>query len=254
VPYENLAVQLRESAPLETASLLQRVLRGGRGGYCFENNTVLHALLTSLGFDVERRQGVVGERGDHAIHETNHMVLVVALGTDRLIADAGLGQGSLEPMELAEGTRNPGPFAFELERQQAGWWCASHPFSSFAGFWFSDAPARLEDFQPHHLRLSTSPESAFVQTLVVQRMLPDRILSLRARTLAVDGPGVRDRHLLGHADEFAAVLTDQFRIDADALGPERLRRLWALAEAQHDSYLRATTTVSSASTPDPEEK
>ena len=53
VPYEDLAVQLGESGPLDPHALIQRVLGGGRGGYCFENNTVLHALLAALGFAVK---------------------------------------------------------------------------------------------------------------------------------------------------------------------------------------------------------
>src|SRR3712207_989636 len=41
VPYEGIAVQLGETAPLDEAALIERVLTGGRGGYCFELNTVL---------------------------------------------------------------------------------------------------------------------------------------------------------------------------------------------------------------------
>ena len=47
VPYEDLAVQLGETAPLDEAALTARLLQDGRGGYCFELNTVLAALLRS---------------------------------------------------------------------------------------------------------------------------------------------------------------------------------------------------------------
>src|SRR5664280_2032353 len=78
VPYEDLAVQLGESEPLDPLALVQRVLRGGRGGYCFEANTVLQSLLEALGFAVERRQGIVGARDAHAAGApTNHLALVV---------------------------------------------------------------------------------------------------------------------------------------------------------------------------------
>ena len=49
---------------------------------------------------------------------------------------------------------------------------------------------------PHHERLSTSPDSGFVQTLLVQHPYPDRIVTLRARTWFVDGPGLRERRVL----------------------------------------------------------
>ena len=72
VPYEDLAVQLGETGPLDEATLAERVLRDGRGGYCFELNTLFAALLRGLGFSVEHHQAVVGGEGP-----TNHMALVV---------------------------------------------------------------------------------------------------------------------------------------------------------------------------------
>ena len=57
-------------------------------------------------------------------------------------------------------------------------------------------PAMLAEFAPHHARLSTSPDSGFVQTLVVQLPADDRIVTLRARTLFVDGPGLGERHVI----------------------------------------------------------
>ena len=41
VPYEALSVQLGEFAPLDVDALAERLLSGGRGGYCFEVNGVL---------------------------------------------------------------------------------------------------------------------------------------------------------------------------------------------------------------------
>ena len=89
------------------------------------------------------------------------------------------------------------------------------------------------------MRLSTSPESGFVQTLLVQQPHADRIVSLRARTRFVDGPGRREREVLAGADEFEAMLADEFGIDVGALGPDRLERLWARAVVQHEEHLAA---------------
>ena len=38
-------MQLGETGPLDEAALAARVLADGRGGYCFELNTLLAALL-----------------------------------------------------------------------------------------------------------------------------------------------------------------------------------------------------------------
>ena len=52
MPYEDIAVQLGESTgALDERGLAARVLADGRGGYCFELNTVLAALLRGCGFE-----------------------------------------------------------------------------------------------------------------------------------------------------------------------------------------------------------
>ncbi len=243
IPYENIAVQLGESDELDPAALVQRLLHGGRGGYCFEMNTVLHALLTTLGFAVERRQAIVGPRDSQARGEpVNHMALVVHTPDDGpFIADAGWGEGPLDPLSLAEGAVTSGVFERTIERDGDGWWLSQHKFGSTPGFRLDDSPASLADFAPHHLRLSASPDSAFVRGLIVQRPFDDRIVTLRSRTLFVDGPRVYERRVLADRAELAAVLEGQFGIDAAALGPDRLERLWQKAAQQHDEHRRRPT-------------
>jgi len=239
VPFEDLAVQLGESGALDAPALVDRIVAGGRGGYCFEVNTVLMALLRSLGFEVERREAIVGERTAFPDGEpTNHLVLVVRTAEGPFIAEAGWGEGPVAPLPLAAGPHRVGAFTYGLERDGEGWWLAQHEWGSSPGVRFGDRVASLADFEPHHERLSTSPESGFVRTLLVQRPAADRIVTLRARTRFEDGPGVREREVIDDADGFATALA-RFDIDLDALGSERLERLWERAVAQHETYIAA---------------
>jgi N-hydroxyarylamine O-acetyltransferase len=196
---------------------------------------VLRALLEALGFTVERREGIVDSRDARSRGElTNHMALVAhAPGGRPFIAEAGLGEGPLDPLPLTEGTVTSGAFEYTIERDDGGWWVEQHPSVSLPGFWFSGAVATLGDFEPHHRRLSNSPDSSFVKTLVVQRPFDDHIRTLRARTLFRDGPGIRERRVLEDSSAFAHELQVNFGIDPRALGDERLARLWRQAEDQH---------------------
>lgn len=151
------------------------------------------------------------------------------------IAEAGLGEGPLDPLPLVPGTVTADAFEFRIERAGDGWWVAQHPFGSIPGFRFSDSLATLADFQPHHERLSTSADSSFVHTLVAQRPFEDHIVTLRARTVFADGPHRRERYVLRDARAFAAALRARFGIDPADLGRDRLGRLWAKAAAQHDA-------------------
>ncbi|MCW2983327.1 MAG: hypothetical protein JWR63_897 [Conexibacter sp.] len=237
--YDGLTAQLGEHAPLDPDVLVERTLATGRGGYCFEINTIMQTLLDALGFAVQRREGLVDARGARAGGApTNHLALVVATaGGERFLCDAGWGEGPLEPVPLRTGAHVQGPLRWTTERDGDGWWVGQHAWGSTPGFRFGDAPAGLEAFAPHHLRLATSPESGFVKTLVVQQPHDDHVVTLRARTLTRKGPDHDTSAVLDDEAAFADTLQRVFGIDPDALGAGRVARLWAGACAQHEAFV-----------------
>jgi N-hydroxyarylamine O-acetyltransferase len=248
VPYDGLTAQLGEHAPLDAQALVERVVATGRAGYCFEINTVLAALLEALGFVVERREGLVDAREAFAGGApTNHLALVVRAGDEAFVCDAGWGEGFMAPLPLVEGTYARGPLSWAVERDGSdGWWVQQHMWGSTPGFRFGDEVVELGRFAPHHERLATAPDSSFLQTLVVQKPLDDRVVTLRARTLSEKGPEVDARRVLEDEDAFAATLRDTFNITLDA---GRVARLWAAACAQHEAYImRSEASPASAPT------
>jgi N-hydroxyarylamine O-acetyltransferase len=229
VPYEDIAVQLGETAPLDEAGLIARLCADGRGGYCFELNTVLAALLRACGFLVTHHQAVVGGEGP-----TNHMALLVHLDGERWLADSGLGEGFVEPLPFREGATTIGPFTYTVTREEAGtWWVGMHQWTSFRGFRMAEAESTVADFDVHHRRLATDPESSFVKTFVVQSPRPEEIVTVRARTLSAVGPHV-DRKRVLEREEFGPLLREEFGL---TVAGERLDRLWTAAVAQHEAFL-----------------
>jgi N-hydroxyarylamine O-acetyltransferase len=252
VPYDGLTAQLGEYAPLDAGALVERVVTTGRAGYCFEINTVLAALLEALGFVVERREGVVDERdasGGGA--PTNHLALVARAGDEAFVCDAGWGEGFLAPLPLVGGTYRRGPLTWAVERDGSdGWWVQQHMWGSTPGFRFGDEVVDVATFARHHERLATGPESSYVQTLVVQKPLDDRVVTLRARTLSEKGPEVDTKRVLDDEDAFAGTLRDTFNITLDA---GRVARLWAAVCAQHEAYITrsAASPASAPRAPEP---
>ena len=189
VPYEDLAVQLGETGPLDEAALAARLLADGRGGYCFELNTVLAALLRGCGFVVTHHQAVVGGEGP-----TNHMALLVDLDGERWLADAGLGEGFLDPLPFREGATQIGPFTYTLAARgrrvvvdgpaRVGLGPrVPHDRGGVAGGGLRGPPPAAGDGPRVHLRPDArGPEPR-----------PDRIVTLRARTLSDGRPGGRLR-------------------------------------------------------------
>jgi N-hydroxyarylamine O-acetyltransferase len=240
IPYEDLAVQLRAYRPLDVDELAERVLHGGRGGYCFELNSVLGWILEQVGFDVRRHQGVVGvrERLDPPA-PVNHLALSVHLDEGVWLADAGLGEGQVDATPLVPGTYGD-PLTMGVEAEAGGgWFLVHHPWGSFEGVRIAAPVVELDAFQPHHRRLATDPESKFVNTLVVQRPYRDRIETLRSRTFSVSGPHADDeRRVLHDADDLATTLDERFGIDPGALGPAAIAELWERVEEQHERWLQ----------------
>jgi len=52
IPFENIDVLLGRPPKLDLVSLQRKMIAGGRGGYCFEQNTLLLGGLCALGFRV----------------------------------------------------------------------------------------------------------------------------------------------------------------------------------------------------------
>ena len=50
--FSSVGPMLGNDLPLDVESLFQRIVVNRRGGYCFEQNGLMYALLEELGFDV----------------------------------------------------------------------------------------------------------------------------------------------------------------------------------------------------------
>jgi N-hydroxyarylamine O-acetyltransferase len=236
IPYENLTIQLGQARPLDIDDVAERVLHGGRGGYCFELNGLLAALLEALGFRVERRESVIGDR--RAPGPTNHLALVVHAEVEWL-AEAGYGEGWLEPLWLRPSVHaaETDGFSWAVEREPGGgWWVAQHPWGSTAGVNVAPGEVTLRAFDEHHQRLSCAPDSPFVNILLVQQPHLDRIVTLRSRTLTVRGPHVDEHRTLTDAADLAHTLRAEFAIDPDPLD---IDLLWAKVSAQHQLWLQS---------------
>ena len=53
IAFENLDPLLGRPVKLDPASLQAKLVAGGRGGYCFEHNTLFAGVLRTLGFKVQ---------------------------------------------------------------------------------------------------------------------------------------------------------------------------------------------------------
>ncbi len=92
ISYETLDIMLGRPPKLDLATLQSKMISGGRGGYCFEQNMLFRAGLRSLGYRITNLQGrVVRGMAIDAPRPAIHMLLRVELPEGPYLADVGFG-------------------------------------------------------------------------------------------------------------------------------------------------------------------
>jgi N-hydroxyarylamine O-acetyltransferase len=104
IPFENLDIVLGRPIRLDIASIQAKLVDANRGGYCFEQNTLLRAALEQSGFTVSSLMArVVRAAPAGAVTPRTHMLLRVDLPEGAYLADVGFGMLTpTAPLALAQ--------------------------------------------------------------------------------------------------------------------------------------------------------
>jgi N-hydroxyarylamine O-acetyltransferase len=98
VPFENLDIHLGRPVKLSVEDIYEKIVEQRRGGFCYENNTLFHALLDLMGFEVKQVAATMLLEISMNV-EFGHMALIVNLDNEYLV-DVGNGQSCLQPMQI----------------------------------------------------------------------------------------------------------------------------------------------------------
>ncbi len=182
IPFENLDPHQGRPVSLDVADLEHKLVGGGRGGYCFEQNLLFKTACEELGAEVDLHLARVRWRAPQgAIRPRAHLVLRVKADGASWLADVGFGAGTpLEPMPFGPG----GPYIqsgwtfrivedegeLVLQRLDDGSWGDMYAFSS--------EPSPLVDIEVSNWFVSTHPQSPFVDGIIVGRRPSDGSVEL----------------------------------------------------------------------------
>lgn len=211
IPFENLDVLLGRPIRLDLPSIEQKIVQGRRGGYCFEQNTLFKAALTTLGFKVESLIGRVRwQIPAGAETAKTHMVLLVELDGKRYLADGGFGSGSLTaPLDLD--TDELQPTSHEPRRIIRRDGFLVHQIrigEEWADLYqFSLQPMLAIDYEVANWYTSTFPQSRFMLNLIAAITADGQRRTLLNRELTTrwtDGR-VEKRELKNRTDLLAAL-------------------------------------------------
>jgi N-hydroxyarylamine O-acetyltransferase len=194
--FDNVAIQTGGAISVALDAIERKFIDQGRGGYCFEHNTLFASVLRGLGFAPITLLGRV-RRGPPERWARTHMVLKVAADGDVWLADVGFGGiGLLEPIPLREGTTAEQAGIIYALRHEDGLWILSmrdpapnqlyqhDATKSMTDLYeFSEDPQTAGDVEVANHFTSTHPDSVFRRTLTIQRSARDGRVILRGDTL-----------------------------------------------------------------------
>lgn len=239
IPFENVEAVLGRPIPLDLATLQDKLIRGGRGGYCYENVIVFAAALERLGFGVTGLSGRV-TMGAGGIRPATHAMLRVTTDSDDRvwICDVGFGHGPLAPYELSEGTGEftAGDWRFRLARTEGELGTDVWVLHQFARdgwvdrYTFTIHPQYRIDYEVGNLFVSTSPRSPFRTRPFLQRFRPDRHHVLDGAQLVTEYPDGTSESRRLEPGELGKVIANVFDI---ALAPADIDALTGGSWFQH---------------------
>jgi N-hydroxyarylamine O-acetyltransferase len=239
VEHHALALAFENLIRLDAPSLQAKMVHGGSGGYCFEHNTLLAGVLRQIGFDVTAHLGRGRWRVPIGVTlPRTHMVLTVALGSERFLVDGGYGGvGLTSPLKLD--SAEPQASLFEAQRVVA----SAHERlvqARIAGEWrdlytFTDEPEPPIDFEVANWYTATHPDSRFRQTLIVCGASRAARYVLFNRELTTYGHATKETTLIDNPEALRGVLSSRFGLEvpasSDSSGSDALQRLWAVASS-----------------------
>ncbi len=203
VPFENLSITQGIHLTTDAESSVDKIVRGGRGGWCFELNGAFAWLLDAIGFRVTMLGAAVLLDGPNQVIE--HLTLEVTLDQPYLV-DVGFGDSFIQPLALnSTRPQDGGNATYELIGSPQGTTLTRHidglPAPEYR---FKRVAHRLDDFTAASDSMQIDPDKSWRSKPFATRLLdggPDRVTLRRNRIKISRDDEVDERALDGDAWE-----------------------------------------------------
>lgn len=218
IPFENLDIHLGREIKLTPEALFDKLVRQGRGGYCFELNGLLLLALHALGFSAKALLGRVHLGGTSG--GRTHQLSLVHINDEDWIIDVGFGAtGPRTPIKLEASNGEPvdgshhrlvidGYWGWMLQTYDHGEWKNSYSFDLEL--------VTPQDIQVGNFFTSHSPDTHFTQMRIANLPLENGLISLVDTQLTQIDDGEIQETELTEGDEYMGVLKDLLGLDLNA--------------------------------------
>jgi N-hydroxyarylamine O-acetyltransferase len=238
IAFENLDTLMGRPVSLQPGAVAAKLLTAGRGGYCYEHNTLFLAVLRALGMSARsvaaRVQWGLPAGG---MMPRIHMLLCVRLPEGDYLADVGFGRLTLNtPLRLEPHVEQPTTHGlyrllprggeFEMQALLDGTWRELYQLSLQEQI--------AVDWDVANWYTATHPDSIFTKSLMVTRSAGDAryaLLDDRFRIYRADG--VVEQRMMATPGELAALLQNEFAIRL----PQGCERVLARFAGKHSGRM-----------------
>ncbi|MGC3982399.1 MAG: arylamine N-acetyltransferase [Steroidobacteraceae bacterium] len=217
IAFENLSSFAGETVPLDLPSLQTKLLQQGRGGYCFEHNTLLWNVLQQLGFSVSGLAARVRWNVPEGfVPPIGHMLMKIVIDDHPYVIDAGFGRlTQTTPLRLDVDTPQATKHEdFRIIYEGPEYMLSADVEGAFRVLYsFSPQEFHASDYEVWNWFTCTAPASPFTHMLMAARPVKDgRHALMNNRYTWRSTTGEVDTRLLTSAADIRAVLSDAFNI------------------------------------------
>ncbi len=217
IVFENLDICLfHKPISLGIRDIFQKVVLGGRGGYCFELNALFTRLLEDLGYTVYPCMCRI-TRGKEFLPPILHRGIIALLGDELYFCDVGYG-GPMPPgavlIEDGHSATLHGE-DFHIRRKDSYWWILSRTTSQGVRediLEFYTMPQEDVDFLALNGYCSKSPASVFTQKTFINVRTASGSKSILRDTFTCVEHGETVQRVIRDEEEFYQILRCHFGI------------------------------------------
>jgi N-hydroxyarylamine O-acetyltransferase len=209
--FSGVGVRLHEDLPLDLPSLFTRIVADRRGGYCFEQNSLMFEVLQELGFDVVLKLARVIYGGDH-LPGLTHRVTIATVDGCEYVVDVGFGAlGPSFPVPLRQPSTHSNDWTYRVHESRPNEFHMQQrtkdgPFSLYR---FDLGTYGESDCEIGHFYSQHHHEATFVNNLVASSILEEEIRSLRNNTYFVIRSGGVDQSVIESSSQLHSIFTDE---------------------------------------------
>ncbi|GAA0134028.1 arylamine N-acetyltransferase [Paenibacillus sp. YSY-4.3] len=251
IAWHTIDVVAGKPVPIDSEGLVHHIIYRG-GGYCFHLNGAFQLLLRALGYHVSMHRAGVQSHGQEPRINSFHLSLSVRLPSENendkdakaqtWLVDVGLGDMPYEPVPLNFGMHKQGFHTYKLAQSSVitpGWRLEHDPQGAFIGVDIDpEAVPNMAEFIPKHEYLSSSPDSTWINLLLVRNRHKTGSNELRGCVYSRrDERGLAKSEITVRSEWFE-LLSDVFGEPLNHLSQLEQDELWTKALQVHEEWRR----------------